>query len=39
MKLHFERSFLKDIQKRKDHLLKKRVEAVISEIRRADSRY
>jgi mRNA interferase RelE/StbE len=38
MKVLYEKSFLKDLKKRKDNLLKERVESVITEIKRAEDR-
>jgi mRNA interferase RelE/StbE len=38
MKVLYERSFLKDLKKRKDKALKKRVESVIVEIKQAKDR-
>ncbi len=38
MKIRYERSFLKDIKKRKDKNLKKRVNDIISEIKNVEDR-
>jgi mRNA interferase RelE/StbE len=38
VKILYEKSFLKDIKKRKDKALKKRVESVISKIKEAEDR-
>jgi len=38
MNVLYEKSFLKDLKKRKDTRLKKRVESVISEVKKAGNR-
>lgn len=38
MNIRFEKSFLKDVKKRKDKTLKERIESVITEIKRAEER-
>ena len=38
MRVLYEKSFLKDLKKRKDRSLKKRVEEVISEVKKANDR-
>jgi len=38
MNVLYEKSFLKDLKKRKDKILKKRVKSVITDIKRAEGR-
>jgi hypothetical protein len=38
MKVLYEKSFLKDLKKSKDNILKERVESVITEIKKAEDR-
>jgi len=38
MKILFEKSFLKDLKKKKDKTIKKRVESIIIEIKKAENR-